>query len=128
MVDQADLRLTAPGRRKERHAVADLNDQVAVSQTPPVDHWRPEELAVGPATSDDVIGTIDRLAAAQQADLIAARHHAFSEAVYQHLGAAGPLVSQIAPRNEQEPPASRLRRRRIDCRIWLPRTAGRVRR
>ncbi len=127
VVDEAQCRAARPQGREIGHSVADLHDEVAVAQVPPVHEGRPEELAVGTAATQHPVGTLTRGSAAEEGDAVAVRRDPLREPVDKHLRAACPWVGKIPPCDEQDMATARgravhpvragpLRHRRQGCR------------
>src|SRR5215467_13768110 len=75
VIDQANLWRRSPERSEKWHSIADLNNEVTVSQVSPISDRRTSKLAVPAAISYDTVRALGRRPATEQADVIATGRH-----------------------------------------------------
>ncbi|CAM5531172.1 hypothetical protein SVIOM74S_01074 [Streptomyces violarus] len=113
VVDQAQRGPGVPQRRQVRHAVAHLDQQIAVTDLAGEGRPGAQVVPVGAARRHDPVVPEGRGAPAQQGHLVAEPGQAVGELVDQQLGAAGGRVVQISMGEEDDPARMWGKRRKV---------------
>lgn len=102
VVDQAQGRSSVPQRRQVRHAVADLDEQVAVADLSLERRSGAQVVAEVAARRHDTVVAVRGGAAAQQGDLVAEVGQALGESVDEEFGAARCFVAVVTTGEEND--------------------------